>query len=266
MTGLHVEREVDALDASRTACGCVDIDDCPGDAQVGGGGLQTVGDLQNHPLQRDARVRADDGVVRASHADVGDVGRAPWEESFIGGEHMRVRPHDGAHATVQVPAQALFFRSRLGVEIHDDYRRLLAHLLHGCEADGERAVDRCHEGASLQAQDADALAFFRLADVDARPRNSLGVIVRAQEARLPRQIGDDRLFVPDVVAGGEDVDAGSQQLVRDLRRDAEACGGVFDVGDAEVDVVVPEDPRQLFLDQPSSRPSKNITDGKNPHN
>jgi hypothetical protein len=30
--------------------------------------------------------------------------------------------------------------------------------------------------------------------------------------------------------------------------------------------VVPEDPRQLFLDQPSSRPSKNITDGKNPHN
>ena len=41
--------------------------------------------------------------------------------------------------------------------------------------------------------------------------------------------------IPDVVAGGDDVDAVSVELLDDVVRYAETAGGIFAVGDAQVD-------------------------------
>ena len=44
-------------------------------------------------------------------------------------------------------------------------------------------------------------------------------------------------LVPDVVAGGEHVGAQVEEILGDLRRDAEAAGGVFGVDDDQFDLV-----------------------------
>jgi len=53
------------------------------------------------------------------------------------------------------------------------------------------------------------------------------------------QVIDDLALVPDVVAGGDDVDAEFEQLFGNLRSDAEAAGGVLAVGDGEFNAVLP---------------------------
>ena len=61
---------------------------------------------------------------------------------------------------------------------------------------------------------------------------------RGRPLPLALQVVDDLALVPDVIAGGEDVDAEVEKLVDDLRSDAEAAGGVFAVGDNQVDAVL----------------------------
>ncbi len=45
------------------------------------------------------------------------------------------------------------------------------------------------------------------------------------------EAGHHLALVPDVVAGGEHVDPQAEQVIRDLRRKAEAAGGILTVGD-----------------------------------
>ena len=59
---------------------------------------------------------------------------------------------------------------------------------------------------------------------------------------------DDLALVPDVIAGSDDVDAELEQLLGDLRRNAEAAGGVFTVRDGEVDRVLLLELRQALMD------------------
>ena len=80
-----------------------------------------------------------------------------------------------------------------------------------------------------------------------------GIIVRTQQSRLFREIGNDGALVPDVIAGGEQINLGIQKLIGDLGRDAESCGGIFDVGDAEIDAIFLDQAVKLFLHQSSAR-------------
>ncbi len=45
------------------------------------------------------------------------------------------------------------------------------------------------------------------------------------------EAGHHLALVPDVVAGGEHVDPQAEQVVRDLRCEAESAGGVLTIGD-----------------------------------
>ena len=69
-----------------------------------------------------SRRDADDGVAAAGHAGVGDVGRAPGQDPLVGGRDVGVRADDGRDPAVEVPAQGLLLRGRLGVEVDDDDR------------------------------------------------------------------------------------------------------------------------------------------------
>ena len=57
----------------------------------------------------------------------------------------------------------------------------------------------------------------------------------AQDVRLGVEHRDEVLFVPDVVAVGQDVYPGGEQLAHDLFRKAEARGAVFAVRYDEVE-------------------------------
>jgi len=52
---------------------------------------------------------ADDGVVRAGHADVGLVGGALGEDALVGCGDVGVGAEDGGDASVEIPAEGYFF-------------------------------------------------------------------------------------------------------------------------------------------------------------
>ena len=88
-----------------------------------------------------------------------------------------------------------------------------------------------------------------------------------EELHSAEQIAKERGFelglirrVLRMVPGGDDVDAEIKKLLRELRRDAETCGRIFAVCDDEVDRVIFNQRRQLFLDDGSARPPKDVAD------
>ncbi len=162
---------------------------------------------------------ADDRAVAAGHPRVGDVGRAAGEDLLVGGRDVGVGPDDGRNAAVEVPAEGLLLRGRLGVEVDDDDRRLLPQGLDLGVRPAEGAVDGFHEDPALEIEDGDLDAAAVLEDIAAAAGVALRIIGGAEEARLPLEVGQGLLLVPDVVARGQDVDL-EEQVPPDLLRDA----------------------------------------------
>src|SRR3989344_6923641 len=66
-------------------------------------------------------VHADNRVVTAGHADIGDVAGALGQDALVGGRHVRVGANDGAYTSVEVPAHAHLLARDLGVQIHEHH-------------------------------------------------------------------------------------------------------------------------------------------------
>ena len=75
--------------------------------------------------ERGLDLDADDRIVRAGHADVGQIRRALRQDAFVGGLHVRVRADDRRDLAVEVPAHRDLLRRRLGVEVDEDDARPL---------------------------------------------------------------------------------------------------------------------------------------------
>ena len=76
---------------------------------------------------------------------------------------------------------------------------------------------------------------------------------------------EDLFFVPDVVAGGDDVGAEVEEFFGDGGGDAEAAGGVFAVDDEEVDGVGFEDVGKVLAYDVAAGGSEDIADKENVH-
>ena len=76
---------------------------------------------------------------------------------------------------------------------------------------------------------------------------------------------NDLLLVPDMISRGEHLDAQAQELFHDGRRDAEAGGGIFGIGDDQIDFFAGDNPRQAVANDGASRTPKNIADKQNAH-
>jgi hypothetical protein len=75
----------------------------------------------------------------------------------------------------------------------------------------------------------------------------------------------DFLLVPEVVAGGDDIDAGVKEFISSIDSDSRAAGGVFSVGDDDVQV---EALAKIWKKLPERVPSgfaNNVTDKKQVH-
>jgi hypothetical protein len=112
----------------------------------------------------------------------------------------------------------------------------------------------------LKVEDGVAGAIFRAADIEATARRTLGEIRRTQQARFVREILQNLLAVPDVVAAREDFDAAGEQFVGDARRDAEAGGGIFAIGDAEINFALGEDVREPVVNDLAAGRADDVAD------
>ena len=138
--------------------------------------------------------------------------------------------------------------------------------------DAKGIVIRSHEHAPLQVDY--GIGNFRLrALIHAPARHIRRIICRTQHAPLravPIAFGhlkevDDLALVPNVIAGGDDIDIEFEQLFGERGRDAEAGGRVLAIGDDQVDHLIAHDARQFFFDDGAARPPKNVADEENSH-
>ena len=63
-----------------------------------------------------------------------------------------------------------------------------------------------------------------------------------------------------MIAGREQIDLGIQEILGDLGRNAESCGRVLDVGNAEINAILLNQTVKLFLHQSSARFAEYVTD------
>ena len=79
------------------------------------------------------------------------------------------------------------------------------------------------------------------------------------------EVVDEFALVPDVVAGGEDVGAEVEEVVGNLRSDAEAAGGVFAVDDDELGLVGLAQVTDVRLEDAAARAAKDVADEEDVH-
>ena len=102
----------------------------------------------------------------------------------------------------------------------------------------ERVVERRHEEQAHDVDDEDARAVPRRVDIGAASGRAGRIVDRAQEAVVAVGEGERLALVPDVVAGGDAIGAGRDQLLQNILGDAEAAGGVLAVHDDEVEAML----------------------------
>ena len=86
-------------------------------------------------------------------------------------------------------------------------------------------------------------------DTAATTVNAGGIIERTEKAFFVREQFHDLFLVPQMIATGNDVHAGGKNFLGGLGRDAGATGGVFTIGDDEIERVSFAKFGQKFLDR-----------------
>ena len=156
------------------------------------------------------------------------------------------------------------------MQVHEDHFGF--DLFQQLIGNAEGIVVGGHENASLQIDHGVGDALFA-AFIHAPARHVGRIIRRAQQAAGGAvlvavgglKVVDDLALVPDVVAGGDDIDAQIEQVFRQRAGDAEAAGGVFSVRDHQIDGAVFHQAGQTVFDDVASGASENVADEENVH-
>ena len=148
---------------------------------------------------------------------------------------MRVRAKHGGHAAVEMPAQRLFFRGRLGMDLNQRAVELPGEFLEQSISRKERAIGlRPHEAAAEHRADEQAETVFFHDNVVA-PRAGRRQVGRTADAVEGLDFLLEALLIPHVVAERDDINAGLEERLADGARDARTRRGVLGVGDDKVD-------------------------------
>jgi hypothetical protein len=68
-----------------------------------------------------------------------------------------------------------------------------------------------------------------------------------------------------VIAAGKDFDAGMKEFVGEARSDTETGGGVFAVGDAQINLLLGEDVREPIVNDAAAGRANDVADEENAH-
>src|SRR5258708_21282836 len=164
-----------------------------------------------------------------------------------------------------MPPHGDLLRCRLGVEVDDDHPRPCAQGLDLFQHDGERIVERLHEDAAHDVDHADRFARPGLTEIAAAAGHPGGEVRRTQQLRLARDVIEDLLLVPDVIPRRHRVDAVAEDGVGDIPGDAEAGGGVLDVGDDEVQRLLFDERGHGAARDLAPRLAEDVADEKDTH-
>ena len=104
-----------------------------------------------------------------------------------------------------------------------------------------------------------------LVKIGAAARRALGIIERAQKARLPLDEDERLALVPGMVAERHAIGPVCEQLVADHFRDAEPAGGILAVDDDEIGPQACTDIRQMPLDGRAPGAADDIADKQKAH-
>ena len=126
--------------------------------------------------------------------------------------------------------------------------------------DSKGAVESRHEYAPLKVQQTKANSAAGVANIEPRAGRAGRVVVRPEQPGLLGEIGNNRLLVPDMIARSEQIDFGIQDFFGNLRGHAETGGGIFHVGDAQIDVLLLNDGVDLFFENFPAGFAKDIAD------
>ncbi len=145
------------------------------------------------------------------------------------------------------------------MHVDDDELRLVAKIGDQLLADAKRIVDGGHEDAAHQIHHADlhavereetAAAARRAGRIVRRPDDPIGFIEVAAELAL----------IPDVVAAGDEIDAGGKHFIGGLLGEPKAAGGILAVGDHRVDPMLLACERQMLLQRFATRRTHDVAD------
>ena len=266
--------EHDASNCVCTASGAIAMDEGGAHLGIAFRGFELPGHTCQKACQDELALDADDGVVRAGHADVGLEGGAVVEEALVRGRDVGMGAEDGGDATVEVPAEGDLFRGGLGVDVEEDDfgSGLAADLGEKLVGLAEGIVAGGHENAALEVDDGVRLSRGEFALVEAETGRAGGVVGGAEDAsaavvgvRGHGHVVEDLALVPDVVAGGDDMGAEVEELFGKGWGDAEAAGGVLAVDDEEVDGVRFEDVGEVFADDMTTGGAEDVSDEEDVH-
>ncbi len=179
---------------------------------------------------------AQNAVVGAGEPGICQVGGAAGENLFVRCLHMSMSADDGADLAVQHSGDGDFFGRCLGMHVNKNDFGEIAEAGNFGFCGEERIFQRRHEGPSLKVKDGDRRLAFRAPDETALADCAGWIIERTQEARLGLEQHGDFFLIPKVVASGDDIDARVEKFVGSIDSDAGAAGGVFSVGDDDIDI------------------------------
>jgi hypothetical protein len=114
---------------------------------------------------------------------------------------------------------------------------------------------------ALEVDDCDGFAARRVDDGQTAPGS--GEIGGSQHALVLFEDGNDVAVAPDVVAGCENVRAGGEELLRELRRQPQSVRDVFRVDDAEIDVELAAKVVEPRLDGAAARWPEDVAEKEN---
>ena len=122
----HVNLSILSITRSifRGASGClVAIHHHGAEPNIAGGRFEARRHIVQKPPDHQFFLHADHAVIRASHADIGDVGGTVGQHALIGGRNVGVRADDRGDAAIEIPAQRDLLRRRFGMDIDEDHFR-----------------------------------------------------------------------------------------------------------------------------------------------
>ncbi len=238
------------------------------------GGFELARHAGKEALQNELGFDANDGVIRAAHANVGLIGRSGRQDALVRGRDMGVGAKDCGDAAIEVPAKGDLLTGGLGMEVKEDDpgARMLRDGIEQIVRLTERVVAGAHEDAALQVQDGIALPCGELALIDAEARGAHGVVGRPQHPAATLvgicwngHVVEDFALVPDVVAGGDDMGPEVEEFFGDRWRDAEAARSVFAVDDKEVDGMGFQQMGQMLVDDVAAGGAKDVANEEDVH-
>ena len=213
-------------------------------------------------------LHADDRIVRAGHADVGDVGRAAGQHARVGGLHVRVGADDGRDPAVEVPAHRDLLGGRLRVHVHDDDAALVARARSTAAATAANGLSTGGMNTrpitlmtptgrpSACAADERAAARARAAAMFSGP----------QQARLGADVGERLASCPRRDCRWSSRRRRTSSSASPVSRVMPDAGrGVLDVGDDEIDGVAGRERGQRLAHQVAPGPAEDVADEQDAH-